>query len=1262
MRIHGRRMTLHALLGVFTTLSCSVLLLVTTGSAASAAEGHFLLSSFATFGNPENIAVDETTGDLYVLDYENQSIQRFDASGNPVEFAAVGSNVLNGAAGADATPEGAFSFIREGGGEVAIDNSAGPNKGDIYVANMFNDTVDIFSSDGTYLGELTSGSGARWGFTCGVAVDKAGDVYVSTFEQAINKFVPVGSPATNSDFKSAVQGGVGRVCTIAVDGEGSVYGASVFGGPVMKWTAAQFGSAAPSGAVLVESAQGVAVDQANNRVFVDLGTHVAEYDPLGNQVGSFGDGVFSRSVGLGVSGATEKVYVADDERQEVHIFTGIVTMPDISVGAPSNLTETSVTLNASINPDGLDATCKVQYGLDTSYGSEAPCVPADLGAGNQAVAASAALSGLTPTTIYHYRFVTSNPNGFEYGTDHSFASASKPSVDGEATLDVNSTNATVRAQVNPNNFPTTFQVEYGLNSSYGSSSPVPGSNIGANGSDQTVTWTLSGLLPATTYHYRVSATDAFGTVYGPDQTFTTLAVATAGGGSCPNSELRQAQRASSLPNCRAYELVSPAEKGSANIATESTRDQASSDGNAVKYWSAVAFGSVQGTEVPGAEYISRRGSDGWSTHSIDPPQKAPTSQGMTSEYAFMSADLSKGVFYALSPIGAGDPNVARVPNLYLRSDVFAEGLGDYTLLSDSITSLPYAEANVSHRGVALAGASADLAHVAFESSNDLTAEANGLSTSLPKAYEWDDGTLRLAGILPDGEPASASVVGAGAGGGGDEAHFAQQYIDRSAISRDGSRVVFAGPPLSRGVALRHVEGNLYMRIDGTHTIQLNVSERSQPDPNGFQPAEFWAASADDSKVFFITKEMLTDDAPSDENTANLYMYDLDAPEGKRLTLISHDEPLDAANICSCGAERARAVAGVSEDGSYVYFLSGTPLIEGESSRHQELYVWHEGTLRAVAEHETFAGGEGSWGEVYPEWFVNASNLLRVTPDGRDVVFVSELPSVAEAAGREDIASRPEDCPNASQGACPEVYVYDYETNRLTCASCRPAGTPPEGEASFSTFADTGPLDHMTTYLSHPITSDGRYVFFESTDPLVPQASNGRWNVYEYDTATAQVHLISGGTCDCDSHFIDASADGHDVFFTTGQRLVHADGDVNVDLYDARVEGGLASQNQVEAPPCTGSSCQGTAEGAPSFSLPASATFSGVGNLVAPAPKAKPKKAKPKKAKAKKRKGKRKAKGRAGRRARAKRGPAARSGTRHTQAGRSAHRASRRAGR
>jgi hypothetical protein len=137
--------------------------------------------------------------------------------------------------------------------------------------------------------------------------------------------------------------------------------------------------------------------------------------------------------------------------------------------------------------------------------------------------------------------------------------------------------------------------------------------------------------------------------------------------------------------------------------------------------------------------------------------------------------------------------------------------------------------------------------------------------------------------------------------------------------------------------------------------------------------------------------------------------------------------------------------------------------------------------------------------------------------------------------------------------------------------------------------------NYTQYLNHPLTSDGRYVFFNTAEALVPQDIDGHNDVYEYETTTGELHLISGGTCGCDSFFSDASASGNDVFFTTAQKLVYADTDSSVDLYDARVEGGIPSQNRPPVVACAGEECQGPVPSPPSFSVPGSAAFSGPGN-------------------------------------------------------------------
>jgi hypothetical protein len=409
-----------------------------------------------------------------------------------------------------------------------------------------------------------------------------------------------------------------------------------------------------------------------------------------------------------------------------------------------------------------------------------------------------------------------------------------------------------------------------------------------------------------------------------------------------------------------------------------------------------------------------------------------------------------------------------------------------------------------------------------------------------------------------------------------------------------------------------------MRIDGKETIQLNVSERAIPDPGGPQPAAFWGASTDDSKVFFSTAELLTEDAVNGGSGKNIYQYDLNAPVGKRLTLIStDDEPAEEEGELP---DRGYAVVGMSSDGDYVYFIGKNRLVAGQPSmvvkgyRKYELYVWHQGELRNVAEHTLDA--DVAHGFAWGESGVAGRDMFRVTADGKTVMYVEYDSSTAHRLGYEVTSSR---CSSES-GTCLEAYVYRYDTNQLSCASCDQTGETPHSNASIDTHDGLIRLAHPAPYLNHPLTSDGRFVFFDTEDALVPQDTNNRRDVYEYDVATGQQHLISSGACGCDSDFLEASPDGSNVFFVTRDPLVHADVDNAMDLYDARVDGGIVAQNQQAVAPCEGDDCQAPAVSAPLFSVPASASFSGAGNAAeeskAPTVKAKHKVKAKKKAKRK----------------------------------------------
>ena len=168
---------------------------------------------------------------------------------------------------------------------------------------------------------------------------------------------------------------------------------------------------------------------------------------------------------------------------------------------------------------------------------------------------SAAVSGLSPDTLYHFRLEATNAAGTAFGFDQELGTG--PSVAGESAGGIRLSDATISAQVDPNTDPTTFQVEYGPSAG---SYPDSTSELSAGSADtaSTAQAQLTGLQPGTTYHYRVVATNAIDTSDGPDQTFTTVQPPPTFGG-CPNDQLRYGYGAY-LPDCRAYEQVTPVDK------------------------------------------------------------------------------------------------------------------------------------------------------------------------------------------------------------------------------------------------------------------------------------------------------------------------------------------------------------------------------------------------------------------------------------------------------------------------------------------------------------------------------------------------------------------------------------------------------------------------------------------------------------------------------------------------------------------------------
>ncbi len=201
----------------------------------------------------------------------------------------------------------------------------------------------------------------------------------------------------------------------------------------------------------------------------------------------------------------------------------IRVLPTVETKAASPVTQTSATLNATVNPNGGTVSdCHFEYGTTNAYGSSASCSSLP-GSGTSPVAVSAAVTGLTANTTYHFRISATNPGGTSKGSDETFTTLSNaPTVETKAASAVTQTSATLNATVNPNGGTVSdCHFEYGTTNAYGSSatcSSLPGSGT----SPVAVSASVTGLTANTTYHFRISATNPGGTSKGSDQTFTTL--------------------------------------------------------------------------------------------------------------------------------------------------------------------------------------------------------------------------------------------------------------------------------------------------------------------------------------------------------------------------------------------------------------------------------------------------------------------------------------------------------------------------------------------------------------------------------------------------------------------------------------------------------------------------------------------------------------------------------------------------------------------
>jgi len=195
--------------------------------------------------------------------------------------------------------------------------------------------------------------------------------------------------------------------------------------------------------------------------------------------------------------------------------------PKATTGAASAST-TSATLTGTVDSGNGDSTWLFDYGTSAAYGLTTPTQTVT--ASTTPATVTATITNLTPATGYHYRLRASNAAGNSDGDDKTFTTPGvpgKPTVTTGSAAAVTSGGATLNATVNAHALATTYVFQYGPTTAYGSTTPE--ASAGSGTSAVAVKQAIGALNASTTYHYRVVATNAMGTVNGSDHSFKTKA-------------------------------------------------------------------------------------------------------------------------------------------------------------------------------------------------------------------------------------------------------------------------------------------------------------------------------------------------------------------------------------------------------------------------------------------------------------------------------------------------------------------------------------------------------------------------------------------------------------------------------------------------------------------------------------------------------------------------------------------------------------------
>lgn len=902
---------------------------------------------------------------------------------------------------------------------------------------------------------------------------------------------------------------------------------------------------------------------------------------------------------------------AGTSRGSDETFTTATAVTNLITEPVTNITNVAAELHGSFQGDSTYPTeYFYEWGPTLNYGNVTPASPGTLAAGSGKIELPGApISGLQTGFTYHFRIVAKNAVGTTITPDATFRTAEAPQVGNLNSRNLQATSAELVGEINPRSGQTTWYFEWGPTSTYGNKTPIPAGDAGSGDTAIPVAAQITDLIQGVTYHFRLVATNQYGTSVTPDQTFGFYPP------NCPNAQLRAETRSNTLPDCRAYELVTPGfAQGAIIFPLNGPTASAATSPSKIAYSAAFgAFPAEAGDpqNLMADLYVSTRTDSGWyqkfiglpvtETPLMGGPPRAQQENYLEGQYIGPST-LQRGV--------QSDPTMSRIADYNMGSPFFTQerpnlvsnapyvwntSTGGFlerwpTNLAQTKAQIPNAE-----HFAGIPEVSGDFGHYIFQSNVKFAPEGNAVAREIeccnfipeyettkkaPPASIYDNdvqtGTVKLASVKHNGAGFEGFVYN---------------------ISQDGSRIVMAeersSPPGRNWQpnvnSLKDVKGPFYIRANGAETYEIGAGHE----------LTYYGSSADGKTAYFSSAAQLSTE--DHDHSTDLYAWHESEPNS--LQLISLGNYGEAGNTDECDhitwngggcnievidfIQYSAPISGqggnghtdspIASQSGDVYFISPEALLAGKGEPGAaNLYLYRKGTLRFVTALEpkpscTTVDFNGTWCATGPV------ARMQVTPDGSHMAFIT--------------TSRIGAYNNAGHT---EMYTYLPETGKITCASCRPDGQPPTGEVLGS---QNGLFQ----------TNDGR-VFFSTTDALVPRDTNASEDEYEYTEGRPQ--LISSGIgisfkgnkfggfsgTQTAPGIVNVSANGTDVYFAATETLVTQDHNGSaIKIYDARTGGGFPAETTPEK--CEAADeCHGPGIEAPALPPDRTSSYLGNGNV------------------------------------------------------------------